>query len=145
MATNRFLELRNSFRFLKCAAHQDSSRKKCAGNTGSHTFSRDLREVSDYVFCLFLVASIAQFEAEIDAITGVPDLGRAGKLQTKMKLLRDHFGIPEGLYDRMDMIRIARNRVVHQGEKSVDAGCTMMEVPGIMVTYLQACRHPDYL
>jgi hypothetical protein len=40
--------------------------------------------------------------------------------------------------------RYARNRFVHDGETTADAGCIKGQLPGIITTFLQACRHPDY-
>jgi hypothetical protein len=141
---NRYVELTRSFQFLECATRQKEVLTRCR-HLPTFLAGRPVEaSLRDYLFCLTLVSAVAQLEADLEHIRGVPDLHRTGLLSSRLRLLRDHFQVSGRVYGAVDQIRVARNRFVHEQEVRVDAGCTKAEVPGIMVTFLQHCRHPDY-
>lgn len=91
-----------------------------------------------------LVATVTQLEADIEVLSGIPYLKASEKLAPLLRVLREHFSIPKEVYEAVDRIREARNSFIHQGRLRVDPGCTKADVPGIVVTFLQRCRHPDH-
>src|SRR5262249_43660864 len=130
--------------FLECAIRQKETLSRCRdlpSNLGGRPSESRLR---DYVFCLMLVSTVAQLELDIERLAGIPGPQGAHRLATRLRIPRDHFQISTEAFDPVDRIREARNRFVHEGTLQVDAGCTKVEVPGIIVTFLQRCRYPDY-
>jgi hypothetical protein len=140
---NRYVELKRAFQFLECATRQREVMSRC-DLPPFLTGRRAESSLRDYIFCLMLVSTVAQLEFDILALRGVPGLQAANTLATRLRILRDHYQVQVEVYDAVDRIRDARNHFVHHGDLRVDAGCTKAEVPGIMVTFLQRCRHPDY-
>lgn len=140
---NPYVEIKNAFQFLECAVRQNETISRCnfpyslKGRRADSVFR-------DYVTCLMLVSVVAQLEHDIDELSGVPGLHHSNKLANRLRVLKDHFHIDSDAYDGVDRIREARNLFVHDGDLNVSTGCTRSEMPGIIVTFLQRCKHPLY-
>ena len=141
---NPYLQLRNSFQFLECAVRQKDTLSRCRGQPQSSAGRNPESALRDYVFCLMLVSTVSQLEADIEKLSGIPGLHQTDKLAPRLRILRDHYGIANTTYDAVDRIRDARNDFVHNRSIKVEAGCTKGQMAGIIVTFLQLCRHPDY-
>jgi hypothetical protein len=140
---NQYVEIKNSFQFLECAVRQRETLTSCSLPRQVKGKRAD-SALRDYLFCLMLVSAIAQLEYDIDKLRDVPGLHRTNKLSVRLQLLRVHYQIDGKMFDAIDRLRDARNRFVHEGESNLDAGCTKAEIPGIIVTFLQRCQHPEY-
>jgi hypothetical protein len=141
---NRYAEIRQVFTLLECTTRQKEVLKRC-GNLPDRLGGRNAASgIRDYVYGLMLVAVIAQLEHDVTRIQNVPGLQRAPGLAYRLRILRDHFQVGMDSFDAVDRIRDARNVFVHDGMISANAGCTKVEMPGHIVTFLQQCKHPDY-
>ncbi len=143
-AMNSYIDIKDSFQFLVCAVRQKEMLKQCRSLPHRLSSRNSDTMLRDYLFCLILVRTIAQLEYDIEMLTDIPGLHKADKLSPRLRILRDHFQISADVYDAVDRIRDARNQFIHDGSTDVNAGRTMAEVPGVMVTFLQRCRHPAY-
>ncbi len=140
---NPYIEIKNAFQFLDCAVRQRETFTRCDfpfALSGKRADS----VMRDYVFCLTLVSTVAQLEKDIETLRNVPDLRDSTMLAGKLRALRAHFRIGGEIYDSVDRIRDARNQFVHEGRLDVNPGCTKAEIPGIIVTFLQRCQHPEH-
>jgi hypothetical protein len=141
---NRYVELKRAFQFLECVTRQKDLRSRCRDLPPFLDGRRAETSLRDYLLCLMLVSTVAQLEADIERLEGIPGLRAANGLLARLRILREHHQIPGDVFDAVDRIRDARNRFVHQGELPVDPGCTKAEVPRIIVRFLQRCHHPDF-
>jgi hypothetical protein len=140
---NTYVQIKNSFQFLECAVRRRGTLSECEFPYEFKGRPAD-SALRDYILCQMLVSVVAQLESDIRLIAGVPGLGSAGSLSAKLRLLRDHFQISDVSYSAVDQVRDARNRFVHQGEFSVNPGCTKAELPGVLVSFLRKCQHPNF-
>ena len=141
---NAYVEIKNTFQFFECAVRNNDRLDRCSlpkQFQGRQTDS----VLRDYVFCLTLVSMVAKLENDIESLSGVPLLRSTDKLKPRLRVLKNHFAVSNELFEAIDRIREARNAFVHDGNVSVNAGCTKAELPGKIVSFLQCCRHPDYI
>lgn len=141
---NPYTDLQKAFQYLECSARQRGAQDCCGPLPHLLRGGDSDRALRDYVFCLLLVSAVAQFELDLGQIRGVPGNQSTWRLSARLKLLRDHFRVPPAAFDAVDQIRLARNQFVHDGSTNVEAGCTKRLVPGILVTFLHHCQHPQY-
>lgn len=140
---NPYVQIRRTFQFIDCAVRQDSIASKCRDlpdQVRGHNTDSALR---DFVLCQMLVAIISQLEDDITELRGIPNL-QGNSLAGQLRALRDHFQISHQNFDGVDRLRSARNDFVHNGIIRVNPGCTKVQIPGIVVQFLQQCQHPNY-
>lgn len=141
---NAYIEIKNSFQYLDCAVRNNQNLGRCS--LPKQLQGRNSEAIlRDYVFCLTLVSFVAQLESDIDKFSGVPSLKATDKLKPRLRALKSHFSVPDDLFNAVDRIRDARNLFIHDGQLTVDTGCSRAEMPGKIVSFLQRCQHPDYI